>query len=262
MPKDEKKRGAADGDDVEEDYDANRATIEALCRQSPNDTCNDCGSAGTRWVSVNHGVFVCIRCSGVHRSIGSHVTKVKSTNLDKWTTAEIGVMRGIGNARGKQLYEARFPKGQRPLRGDEPDNVVKSFIIQKYEAKAFADEEWMATLKRVYKAAGYKSGLKALKAAPPTASASNEGDFWDHSAAAAGDADKKGDKKGKKDKKEKKEKKEKSIYGAFGLVTVPLAEHDAARTRLLAHFGVASPMGEPHNEFEAANAAADAVAAE
>jgi hypothetical protein len=224
---------------AEEDWDANRATIEALCRQSPNDTCNDCGASGTRWVSVNHGVFVCIRCSGVHRSIGSHVTKVKSTNLDKWTLSEIAVMRQIGNAVGKQLWEARLPRGQKALSGNETDALVKSFIVQKYEMKAFAAEDWAATLKRVYKAAGYKSGLKALKANPtdaPAASASK--DFWAAEEADTGRS--KPEKASKKDKKDssKKDKKVKSVYGAFGLVTVPIAEHDERRATLLRHFGV------------------------
>lgn len=250
------------GDDVaveEEDWDANRAAIEALCRQSPNDTCNDCGASGTRWVSVNHGVFVCIRCSGMHRSIGSHVTKVKSTNLDKWTLAEIAVMRQIGNGRGKQLWEAKFPRGQKALTGSESDAAVKSFIIQKYENKAFADEEWQATLKRVYKAAGYKIGLKALKSASEGSVASPKAtsqstDFWGAEATETS-AKTSSDKKEKKDKKDKKEKKVKSVYGAFGLVSVPAAEHDERRALLLAHFGIASSASEDA-------AAVDAAAAE
>uniref|UniRef100_A0A7S1W3Q2 Arf-GAP domain-containing protein n=1 Tax=Neobodo designis TaxID=312471 RepID=A0A7S1W3Q2_NEODS len=227
-------------DEVPEDWDANRATIEELCRQSPNDTCNDCGASGTRWVSVNHGVFVCIRCSGIHRSLGSHITKVKSTNLDKWTVAEIAVMRQIGNARGKELWEARFPRGQRPLKGSESDNVVRSYIVQKYEHKTFADEEWQSTLKRVYKSAGYKAGLKALKAAPASPSTAAPADFYEEAASPSDKKEKrdKSGKKDKKDKKEKKEKKEKSIYGAFGLVTVPTATHDEERSAVLAAFGI------------------------
>lgn len=254
MPKDPKS-----SQEPEENFDANREAIEALCRQSPNDTCNDCGASGTRWVSVNHGVFVCIRCSGVHRSIGSHVTKVKSTNLDKWTMAEINVMRQIGNARGKQLWESRFPKGQKPLTGSEPDAVVRSFIVQKYEGKAFADEEWSATLKRVYKTAGYVSGLKALKAAPapsPTTQPDHR-DFYDTSADAK---DKKKDKKDKRDKSskkektDKKEKKDKQIYGAFGLVTVSAALHDAKRAAIFAAFGLEEAASVEPTEEVAASA--------
>jgi hypothetical protein len=259
MPKGDRSAAA---EDAPEDWDANRATIEDLCRQSPNDTCNDCGASGTRWVSVNHGVFVCIRCSGIHRSLGSHITKVKSTNLDKWTLAEIAIMRQIGNSRGKELWEARFPRGQRPLKGSESDNVVRSFIVQKYDHKTFADEEWQSTLKRVYKAAGYKSGLKALKATPASPASKTPADFYEEASSPADKKEKKdkSGKKDKKDKKDKKEKKEKAIYGAFGLVTVPAASHDEERSKILAAFGVEAPASEPVAADAEADAEADAVA--
>jgi stromal membrane-associated protein len=42
-----------------------------------------------RWASWNIGVFVCIQCSGVHRSIGTHISKVKSADLDTWNPDQI-----------------------------------------------------------------------------------------------------------------------------------------------------------------------------
>ena len=223
--KDKKKDKKVLDDDAPEDYDSNRTAIEALCRVSPNNICADCGTNGTRWVSVNHGVFVCIRCSGIHRSVGVHVTKVKSTNLDKWTRAEIEVMRQIGNARGKEMWEAKMTRGVKPPTMSDTDAVVKSYILQKYEDKAFAVEGWADLLKKIYKNAGYKSGKKALKdaqATSPKADAPASPAFA--AAPAAADA--------------KKAKKVKKIYGAFGLVTVPADEHDAKLTALLGHFGL------------------------
>jgi len=47
--------------------------------------------AGPRWASWNLGVFLCIRCAGIHRNLGVHVSKVKSVNLDSWTPEQIAV---------------------------------------------------------------------------------------------------------------------------------------------------------------------------
>ena len=211
----------------EENYEANRNAVEALCRESPNNVCADCSAVGTRWASVNHGVFVCIRCSGHHRSMGTHVSKVKSTNMDKWTKAEVTLMSCIGNRKAKELYESRLPKNQKPLDGTESDSVIKTFLQRKYEEKAFACEDVAHQMKKAYKKAGYK-GAKITK---PEAV-----------------------------KDEPKKKKASKIEGVFGGVTVSAEEHDAKRAALLAHFGVVEGAEEAQGEEgeeEAAPAPAD-----
>jgi len=47
--------------------------------------------SGPRWASWNLGVFLCIRCAGIHRNLGVHVSKVKSVNLDAWTAEQLAV---------------------------------------------------------------------------------------------------------------------------------------------------------------------------
>ena len=43
------------------------------------------------WADINFGVFICIECSGIHRSLGAHLTKVKSVNLDEWSEDNVKV---------------------------------------------------------------------------------------------------------------------------------------------------------------------------
>jgi len=47
--------------------------------------------SGPRWSSWNLGVFLCIRCAGIHRNLGVHISRVKSVNLDSWTPEQIAV---------------------------------------------------------------------------------------------------------------------------------------------------------------------------
>lgn len=41
-----------------------------------NDTCAECGAPEPDWASLNLGILLCIECSGVHRNLGVHISKV------------------------------------------------------------------------------------------------------------------------------------------------------------------------------------------
>ncbi|PIO26614.1 hypothetical protein AB205_0148440, partial [Aquarana catesbeiana] len=91
---------------------------------------------GPRWASWNIGVFVCIRCAGVHRNLGVHISRVKSVNLDQWTQEQIQCMEEMGNGKAKRLYEAFLPENFiRP----QTDQAVETFIREKYEKKKYMD---------------------------------------------------------------------------------------------------------------------------
>jgi hypothetical protein len=65
--------------------------LSELKKQQCNQFCADCEAAYPDWASVNLGVFVCLRCSGLHRQVGTHISKVRSTTLDTWTPEQIQV---------------------------------------------------------------------------------------------------------------------------------------------------------------------------
>ncbi|XP_076673592.1 centaurin gamma 1A isoform X3 [Andrena cerasifolii] len=58
---------------------------------SGNEACVDCGAPNPDWASLNLGVLVCIECSGIHRNLGSHISKVRSLDLDDWSSIECNV---------------------------------------------------------------------------------------------------------------------------------------------------------------------------
>lgn len=116
--------------------------LTSMLRDEDNKYCVDCDSKGPRWASWNLGVFLCIRCAGIHRNLGVHISKVKSVNLDSWTPQQVASMQAMGNSKGRAVYEANIPDD---FRRPQTDSAVESFIRQKYEKKKFIAAEWVAT---------------------------------------------------------------------------------------------------------------------
>eukprot|EP00816_Leptocylindrus_hargravesii_P010283 CAMPEP_0196822700 /NCGR_PEP_ID=MMETSP1362-20130617/84430_1 /TAXON_ID=163516 /ORGANISM="Leptocylindrus danicus, Strain CCMP1856" /LENGTH=490 /DNA_ID=CAMNT_0042202323 /DNA_START=167 /DNA_END=1639 /DNA_ORIENTATION=- len=71
-----------------------------------NPKCADCGADNPEWLSLNLGVILCIECGGVHRSLGTHVSKVRSLNLDILSDAEYRLMFALGNEIVNRVMEA------------------------------------------------------------------------------------------------------------------------------------------------------------
>ncbi|XP_074295719.1 ADP-ribosylation factor GTPase-activating protein AGD3 isoform X1 [Silene latifolia] len=82
-------------------------TMDVLRRVSGNDKCADCGAPEPDWASLNLGVLVCIECSGVHRNLGVHISKVRSLTLDVkvWEPSVISLFQSLGNAYANSIWE-------------------------------------------------------------------------------------------------------------------------------------------------------------
>ncbi|KAK0708349.1 putative GTPase activating protein for Arf-domain-containing protein [Lasiosphaeris hirsuta] len=109
----------------------NLVTIKALLKLEANKVCADCKrNKHPRWASWNLGVFVCIRCSGIHRGMGTHISRVKSVDLDSWTDEQLQSVVNWGNARANKYWEAKLAPGHTPS-----ESKIENFIRTKYELK-------------------------------------------------------------------------------------------------------------------------------
>ncbi|KAJ1884883.1 hypothetical protein LPJ66_010393, partial [Kickxella alabastrina] len=125
---------AADSRDAQQ-----RRRMAELASVDGNGQCVDCGGPNPEWAATTVGALLCIECSGIHRSLGVHVSKVRSVKLDNWEPELLHIMRRLGNRRVNLIYEARRPSVDDPrrpraasARGDR-----QPFIMQKYANRLF-----------------------------------------------------------------------------------------------------------------------------
>ncbi|EYB84849.1 hypothetical protein Y032_0309g2083 [Ancylostoma ceylanicum] len=105
-----------------------------MLKEEENKYCADCQAKTPRWAAWNLGVFICIRCAGIHRNLGVHISKVRSVNLDSWTAEQVQSMRVMGNEKARKVYEHSLPDH---FRRSMADHQMEQFIRAKYEQKRY-----------------------------------------------------------------------------------------------------------------------------
>ena len=135
--------------------------VKSLMALPENAICADCKKKAAKWASSTLGVFICIDCSGIHRSLGTHISFVRSCTLDSWTPEQARLMRRVGNKNGNLYWEARLPPDfSRPNSCDRAS--MEAFIRAKYAERRWAapgDPPHLAT-GRVASGAGGGGGAR------------------------------------------------------------------------------------------------------
>uniref|UniRef100_A0A8C3SUN8 Un-named sa1614 n=1 Tax=Chelydra serpentina TaxID=8475 RepID=A0A8C3SUN8_CHESE len=114
-----------------------RAIIEEIKCMPGNSVCCDCSAPDPTWLSINLGILICIECSGIHREMGVHHSRIQSLSLDKLATSELLLAKNIGNSGFNDILEANLPNPLlKPTAGS--DMVLrKDFIISKYVERKY-----------------------------------------------------------------------------------------------------------------------------
>eukprot|EP00070_Physeter_catodon_P036919 XP_028343813.1 arf-GAP with coiled-coil, ANK repeat and PH domain-containing protein 3 isoform X3 [Physeter catodon] len=114
------------------------SVLQRMQHVAGNSQCGDCGRPDPRWASINLGVLLCIECSGIHRSLGVHCSKVRSLTLDSWEPELLKLMCELGNSTMNRIYEAQCegPGGRKPT-ASSPRQDKEAWIKDKYVEKKF-----------------------------------------------------------------------------------------------------------------------------
>ncbi|XP_061620081.1 arf-GAP with coiled-coil, ANK repeat and PH domain-containing protein 1 isoform X3 [Phyllopteryx taeniolatus] len=112
--------------------------LEEVQAVAGNRECCDCGAPSPDWASINLGITLCIVCSGIHRSLGVHFSKVRSLTLDSWEPELVKLMCELGNGVINGIYEARMDEItlKKPL-ASSPRGDKEAWIRSKYVEKKF-----------------------------------------------------------------------------------------------------------------------------
>ncbi|XP_044306381.1 arf-GAP with SH3 domain, ANK repeat and PH domain-containing protein 1 isoform X6 [Varanus komodoensis] len=118
--------------------DLTKAIIDEIQRLPGNDVCCDCGSPDPTWLSTNLGILTCIECSGIHREMGVHISRIQSLELDKLGTSELLLAKNIGNNSFNEIMEGNLPSPSPKPTPSSDMTARKEFITAKYVDHKFS----------------------------------------------------------------------------------------------------------------------------
>mmetsp|Transcript_12882 Transcript_12882/g.19313 ORF Transcript_12882/g.19313 Transcript_12882/m.19313 type:complete len:279 (-) Transcript_12882:206-1042(-) len=105
-----------------------------------NDVCADCPCKYPDWSSINLGIMICTECAGLHRGLGTHISKVRSIEMDVWPEKQLVYFYRLGgNKAVNRRWEARLDNFDKPGEGDV--RAIREFIKEKYVQRRYYSKD-------------------------------------------------------------------------------------------------------------------------
>ncbi|XP_026681789.1 arfGAP with SH3 domain, ANK repeat and PH domain-containing protein [Diaphorina citri] len=120
--------------------------IKHLTRLPGNDRCCDCNSTNdATWLCTNFGVVVCIECSGIHRDLGVHISRIQSLTLDNIGTSQLIIARHMSNPGFNEVMEAKLNIANKPNASSTMEErceyIRAKYVEKKYVVRTCQDEK-------------------------------------------------------------------------------------------------------------------------
>jgi len=113
-----------------------------------NDKCADCEALSPEWACINWGVVICIECSGIHRSLGVHLSKVKAVKLDVWEAEVVNVQLLLGNRIVNKILEGDICSNIKKPNDTSARQEKEKWIKDKYVFRKFTKKSILQALSK------------------------------------------------------------------------------------------------------------------
>lgn len=143
------------------------------------DICADCGALEPGWASLNRAILLCDDCCGVHRSLGRHVSQIKSLHKSVWHTNLLNMVHTLNDNGANSIWEhslldpsnskisRRKPQAKDPLHPVKADFIKAkhqhlAFVLRPSKEECCSEEELSKQLHSSVRTSNLETSLRLL----------------------------------------------------------------------------------------------------